>query len=57
METKLKNISVFQISQATTATFIDLYFQLTCLIFIQNGSKTILDSQGKMIYSYFLPVL
>ena len=49
METKLKNISVFQISQATTATFIDLYFQLTCLIFIQNGSKTILDSQGNRI--------
>ena len=36
------NIFVLSISQATTATFTDLYFQHTFLFFIQVGSKRVL---------------
>lgn len=36
------DISVLEISQATTATFTDLYFQHTFLFFIQVGSKRVL---------------
>lgn len=32
-------VSIFRISQATTATFADLYFRLTFFFFIQRGSK------------------
>ncbi len=35
-------ISIVSISQATTATFTDLYFQQTFLFFIQVGSKKVL---------------
>ncbi|MEL7227070.1 MAG: hypothetical protein AAGL17_20115, partial [Cyanobacteria bacterium J06576_12] len=35
-------ISVLSISQATTATFTELYFQHTFLFFIQAGSKRVL---------------
>ena len=34
--------SIMPISQATTATFVDLYFQHTFLVFIQVGSKRVL---------------
>lgn len=36
------DVSVLPISQATTATFTDLYFQHTFLFFIQVGSKRVL---------------
>ncbi len=36
------SVSVLSISQATTATFTDLYFQHTFLFFIQVGSKRVL---------------
>ena len=36
------NVSVVSISQATTATFTELYFQQTFLFFIQVGSKRVL---------------
>lgn len=36
------DVSVLSISQATTATFTDLYFQYTFLFFIQVGSKRVL---------------
>ncbi|NER82496.1 MAG: helix-turn-helix transcriptional regulator [Leptolyngbya sp. SIO1D8] len=36
------DVSVVSISQATTATFTDLYFQNTFLFFIQVGSKRVL---------------
>lgn len=36
------DVSVLSISQATTATFTDLYFQHTFLFFIQVGSKRVL---------------
>ena len=35
-------VSVLPITQATTATFTDLYFRLTFLFFIQTGSKRVL---------------
>lgn len=36
------DVSIFSISQATTATFTELYFQYTFLVFIQVGSKRVL---------------
>ncbi|MEO1134568.1 MAG: hypothetical protein AAFX40_17940, partial [Cyanobacteria bacterium J06639_1] len=36
------DVSVLSISQATSATFTDLYFQYTFLFFIQVGSKRVL---------------
>ena len=47
MDKKPSHVSAFRISQATRATFTDLYFQSTFLFFIQNGSKRIIDSNGK----------
>lgn len=38
----IPDVSVLSISQATTATFTDLYFQHTFLFFIQVGSKRVL---------------
>ena len=38
----LSNVSMLSISQATTATFTDLYFQHTFLFFIEVGSKRVL---------------
>ena len=38
----ISDVSVVSISQATTATFTDLYFQRTFLFFIQVGSKKVL---------------
>ncbi|MFU8925332.1 helix-turn-helix transcriptional regulator [Acinetobacter puyangensis] len=35
-------VSILPITQATTATFIDLYFRLTFLFFIQTGSKKVI---------------
>lgn len=44
------DVSLFAISQATTATFTDLYFQHTFLFFVQVGSKRIVcPSQGELI--------
>lgn len=40
--TTTPDVSVFSISQATTATFTELYFQHTFLFFIQVGSKRVL---------------
>lgn len=43
-------VSIFQISQATTATFADLYFRLTFLFFIERGSKQVeTPTQGEML--------
>jgi hypothetical protein len=36
------DVSALKISQATTATFTDLYFQNTFLFFMQMGSKKVL---------------
>jgi len=41
---EMGKVSVFPISQATTATFSDLYFRLTFFFFIQKGSKRVLFS-------------
>ena len=44
------NVSIFQITQATTATFTKLYFRLTFFFFIQRGSKYVLSpKQGEML--------
>ncbi len=43
-------VSIFAISQATTATFVDLYFRLTFLFFIERGSKQVETStQGEIL--------
>ncbi|EDQ32299.1 AraC-type DNA-binding domain-containing protein [Hoeflea phototrophica DFL-43] len=43
-------VSIFSISQATTATFADLYFRLTFLFFIEHGSKQVeTPMQGKIL--------
>lgn len=42
-------VSIYQITQATTATFTELYFRLTFLFFIQRGSKHVLcPTQGEI---------
>ena len=42
-------VSILPITQATTATFADLYFRLTFLFFIQSGSKRVLSpTQGEL---------
>ncbi|MEM7172551.1 MAG: helix-turn-helix transcriptional regulator [Pseudomonadota bacterium] len=41
-----EDVSIRLITQATTATFSDLYFRLTFLFFIQAGSKRVLDSDN-----------
>ncbi len=44
------SISIFPISQATNAKFIDLYFRNTALFFIQKGSKRVLIAvQGEIV--------
>nr|WP_166416274.1 AraC family transcriptional regulator [Cochlodiniinecator piscidefendens] len=46
---EVDSVSIFPISQATAATFSDLYFRLTFFFFIQKGSKRVLtSSQGEM---------
>ncbi len=42
-------ISVFSISQATTATLVDVYINDTSIFFIQNGSKKIQISREQQI--------
>lgn len=43
-------VSIYPISQATTATFADLYFRLTFLFFIERGSKHVeTPTQGAML--------
>ena len=45
-----ENVDIFAISQATTATFTDLYFRKTFFFFIQRGTKWVTTpSQRKMI--------
>lgn len=47
MESK---VQIFRISQASTATFVDLYFRLTFFFFIERGSKRVFTpSQGEMV--------
>ncbi|MBO6673600.1 MAG: helix-turn-helix transcriptional regulator [Rhizobiales bacterium] len=42
-------VSIYPITQATTATFTELYFRLTFLFFIQRGSKHVLcPKQGEI---------
>ena len=44
------NVGIFPISQATTATFTDLYFRKTFFFFIQRGTKWVITpSQRKLI--------
>ncbi|OBZ92811.1 AraC family transcriptional regulator [Pararhizobium polonicum] len=46
----ISKVSIFSITQATTATFTDLYFRLTFLCFIQTGSKRVLcPTNGELI--------
>lgn len=43
-------VSIFHISQATNATFADLYFRLTFFFFIEQGSKQVeAPTQGQML--------
>lgn len=43
-------VSIYSISQATTATFADLYFRLTFFFFIERGSKCVeTPVQGEML--------
>lgn len=43
-------VSIFPITQATKATFTELYFRLTFFFFIQRGSKYVLcPKQGEML--------
>ncbi|GAB5469259.1 MAG: AraC family transcriptional regulator [Rhodospirillales bacterium] len=45
-----RKVAIFPISQATTATFADLYFRLTFLFFIERGSKEVeTPTQGQML--------
>lgn len=45
-----EKVSIYPITQATSATFTELYFRLTFLFFIQRGSKYVLHpTQGEMI--------
>ncbi|NOR62472.1 MAG: helix-turn-helix domain-containing protein [Rhodobacteraceae bacterium] len=47
---KAGEVSIFPISQATPATFTDLYFQLTFFYFIEKGTKRVLSpTQGEVI--------
>ncbi len=42
ISTSTSEVSILPITQATTATFTDLYFTLTFLFFIQTGSKRVI---------------
>lgn len=42
-------VSVFPITQATTAVFPDLYFRQILLFFIQSGSKRVIDAEKQEI--------
>ena len=45
-----RKVSIFTISQATSATFADLYFRLTFFFFIEQGSKRVFTpAQGEMV--------
>lgn len=47
---EIGKVSILPISQATTAKFTDLYFRLTFLFFIKNGSKCVLTpTQGELV--------
>ena len=42
-------VAIYPITQATTATFTDLYLRLTFLFFIQSGSKQVVTSAQEMV--------
>lgn len=44
--------SILPISQATAATFVDLYFQYTFLVFIQVGSKRVLGPSNSELIGH-----
>jgi AraC-like DNA-binding protein len=47
---EIGQVSIFPITQATTATFADLYFRLTFFFFIQRGEKHVeTQTQGEML--------
>lgn len=47
---EIGQVSIFPITQATTATFVDLYFRLTFFFFIQRGEKHVeTPTQGEML--------
>ena len=52
MNKTLNHASLFRISQATTTTFVDLYFEHSCLFFIQSGSKTITMTNNLKVTGY-----
>ncbi len=47
MACEAPSFSIYPISQATTATFSELYFRLTFLFFVERGSKRVLTSEGR----------
>lgn len=48
--TEETKVSIYPITQATTATFTELYFRLTFLFFVQRGSKFVLcPAQGELV--------
>lgn len=50
MPVPVSEVSILPITQATTATFTDLYFRLTFLFFIQTGSKRVVcPHKGELI--------
>ncbi|MEM8572617.1 MAG: AraC family transcriptional regulator [Pseudomonadota bacterium] len=44
-----ENVAIYQITQATTATFTDLYLRLTFLFFIESGSKRVVTSTQDVV--------
>jgi AraC-like DNA-binding protein len=47
---EIRQVSIFPITQATTATFADLYFRLTFFFFLQRGEKHVeTPTQGEML--------
>lgn len=47
---EIGQVSIFPITQTTTATFVDLYFRLTFFFFIQRGEKHVKTAtQGEII--------
>ncbi|MCG7492933.1 AraC family transcriptional regulator [Thalassobius sp. Cn5-15] len=42
-------VAIYPITQATTATFSDLYLRLTFLFFIESGSKRVVNAQQDLV--------
>lgn len=49
MTDQSEQVGLYQISQATRATFTDLYLRLTFLFFIQAGSKRVVTAQQEVV--------